>query len=92
MNDAQTLDAQAPVAASPSAATEKPVLPQDYIKRHETIFGSHESWRYFVRQHRAALVEAGALTAPTGRLLVMPAAFDRVVQEVGQRMAGTKLR
>lgn len=40
------------------------------------VFPSAESMRWYLRRHRAALIKAGAICAPTGRWLVDPVAFD----------------
>ncbi len=63
------------------------IRPEDYRAARPQIFPSHESFRWFQRHHLAELVDAGALMRPTGRWLVNPEVFDRVVLEVGQRRA-----
>lgn len=59
----------------------------DYRVGREAVFPSDESLRWFIRRYRPQLVEAGALTRPTGAWLVRAAAFDQVVAEVGARRA-----
>lgn len=59
--------------------------PQDYLHGRDHIFQSPESLRWFIRQNRAELVQAGALIAPSGRKMVVADAFDRVVYDVGAR-------
>lgn len=58
-----------------------------YQQRHENIFKSRESVRWFIRRHRARLMERGALTAPLGELLIDEEAFNEVVREVGAERA-----
>jgi hypothetical protein len=66
------------------------VTVDEYIAERGFVFPSRESWRWFERRHRAALIESGALTAPTGRKLLDPALADAFVSRVGeQRMRNT---
>jgi hypothetical protein len=60
---------------------------EDYAAQRPAVFASVDSLRWFVRRHRPALIDAGALTRPTGAWLVLPAAFDQVVAKVGARRA-----
>ena len=60
-----------------------------YQQRHENIFKSRESLRWFIRRHRARLMERGALTAPIGELLIVEDLFNQVVQEVGAERAAS---
>jgi hypothetical protein len=53
--------------------------PEQYREQRAHVFQSSESFRWFVRRHRGALVTAGAIRQPTGRWLVDPVAFDRVL-------------
>jgi hypothetical protein len=62
-------------------------LPEQYRAARPNVYPSLDAFRWFVRRHRDELVAAGALVAPTGRLLVHPEAFDRVVLSVGPRRA-----
>lgn len=59
----------------------------DYRAERSHIYPSGESLRWFIRQNRDELAEAGALSLPTGRLLIEPDAFDRTVQSIGSRRA-----
>lgn len=59
----------------------------DYVAERKSVFPSRESWRWFERAHRRELIEAGALTAPTGKKLIDPALADALVSQVGQRRA-----
>ncbi|GCL61024.1 hypothetical protein [Pseudaquabacterium pictum] len=63
------------------------MTPADYVAKRSQIFPGVESLRWFERQHRAELIECGAVLMPNGRKLVDPAAFDRAVVEIGKRMA-----
>ncbi|HEY2559929.1 MAG TPA: hypothetical protein VGI48_09510 [Caldimonas sp.] len=64
-----------------------PVLPDIYRAGREHLFPSTESLNWFIKRNRAELVSAGALTLPTGRWMVQPDAFDRVVLAIGARRA-----
>lgn len=73
---------------SPGAAQPLQLLrPNDYRAGRIAIFPSSESFRWFVRQNRNELVQAGALMCPTGSWLVQPDAFDRAVMNIGVRRA-----
>lgn len=77
-------------AAQVDAADQQPLdlqLPADYRAGRAYLYPSADSFRWFVRQHREELVQAGALIRPNGRWLVRPGLFDRVVLEVGARRA-----
>jgi hypothetical protein len=55
-----------------------------YIADRSAVFPSRESWRWFERTHRIELMQAGALTAPTGKKLVDPDITDAIVARVGR--------
>jgi len=61
--------------------------PDDYRAERLHIYPSADSFRWFVRRHRADLVTCGALTCPTGRWLVQPEAFDRAIIDIGHKRA-----
>lgn len=69
-----------------SGVTELVRVP-DYLATHSTVFPSNDSFRWFIRQHRKELIEAGAMTRPTWAWLIRPNVFDAKVQEIGQRRA-----
>lgn len=50
-------------------------------------FPTPDSVKWFVRQHRAELAEAGALINITGRLRFHPERFQRSAVEIGRRAA-----
>jgi hypothetical protein len=62
--------------------------PEQYQAKRQHIFPSIASWLWFSRKHRRALLAGRALSKPTGRLMVNPEAFDRVVIEVGYAALG----
>ena len=65
--------------------------PADYVAARSKIFPAGvESLRWFERQHRAELIQCGAILMPNGRKLIDPAAFDRAVVEIGKRMASAR--
>ena len=59
----------------------------DFRVERPLLFPSAEALRWFVRVNKDELVNAGALTRPTGRWLVRPEAFDRTVASIGDRRA-----
>ena len=61
--------------------------PEAYCANRPHIYPSADSFRWFVRRHRADLVTCGALTCPTGRWLVQPEAFDRAIIDIGHKRA-----
>lgn len=63
------------------------VTPADYVAQRSQVFPGVESLRWFERQHRAELIERGAILMPNGRKLLDPEAFDRAVVEIGKRLA-----
>ena len=58
-----------------------------YADLRNHLFPGPESLRWFMRNHRADLVESGAVLMIAGRWFANPPAFDRVVIEAGQRAA-----
>ena len=61
--------------------------PKAYCAERLHVFGGLHSFRWFMRQNMAELVEAGALTRPTGNWLVQPEAFDAFVASIGAARA-----
>jgi hypothetical protein len=59
----------------------------DYQAARSHIYPSLESLKWFIRQNRIELGQAGALSMPTGRLLIVPAAFDSAALQIGSRRA-----
>jgi hypothetical protein len=59
----------------------------DYQSERSHVFPSESSLQWFVRRHKAALVDSGALLMLAGRKVVEPQAFDRVVMKVGMQSA-----
>lgn len=66
------------------------VTPAEYVADRPQVFPGVESLRWFERQHRAELIERGAILMPNGRKLVDPAAFDSAVRDIGKRLAGQR--
>ena len=66
------------------------VTPAEYVADRPQVFPGVESLRWFERQHRAELIERGAILMPNGRKLVDPAAFDSAVRDIGRRLAGQR--
>lgn len=74
-----------------TTAAEMLPLPE-YQQQRAYIFPSVDSLRWFIRQHHPELVERQALLMPAGKKLIAPAAFDRVVVEIGARLAASRTR
>lgn len=62
-------------------------LPEHYLAERPQLFPGRVNYDWFVRKNRAELIREGALTKPTGRWLVQPEAFDKVVLAIGARRA-----
>jgi hypothetical protein len=58
-----------------------------YGKARCHIFRSDTSFTWFVRQHRAKLIEEGALLVLAGRGMINPPVCDKVVLAVGTAAA-----
>jgi hypothetical protein len=63
------------------------LTPGQYRVHRSAIFPTAQSVEWFVRKHRATLVEQGAISYPTGRMLIVPELFDRVVIGIGNERA-----
>lgn len=63
------------------------VPPLEYQQQRQSIFPSADSLRWFIRQHHRELIEQRALLMPAGKRLIVPCNFDRVVVDVGARLA-----
>jgi hypothetical protein len=74
-----------------TTAAEMVPLPE-YQQQRQAIFPSQDSLRWFIRQHHHELVEQRALLMPAGKKLIAPSNFDRVVVEVGARLAASRRR
>lgn len=59
----------------------------EYREQRQHIFPSQSSLDWFVRKHRPALVQAGALLMLTGRWFADPPKFDHYMLEAGGRAA-----
>lgn len=55
--------------------------------RYPHLFPSIEAARWYLREHRAGLYEAGALLMHRGRLMFLPAAFEQYVLQAGRNAA-----
>jgi hypothetical protein len=62
-----------------------PLLAYQQSRPH--LFSSLESIRWYVRQNRCALVEAGAILTVAGRTHVAPEAFDGCLLDLGRQAA-----
>ena len=82
------MEAATPHPEASNLVLRAPVVPwEEYRAANESIFPSVESWRWFVRQHRAALDEAGALCYLAGKVFVRPDVFARCLLEIGTRLS-----
>ncbi|RYF56018.1 MAG: hypothetical protein EOO27_19510 [Comamonadaceae bacterium] len=59
--------------------------PEGYQAQTAHLFPSEQSIRWYIRQHRDALVSAGALLYIAGRLWINSGKFDSYVLEAGAR-------
>jgi hypothetical protein len=59
----------------------------DYQEQRPHLFPSPSSLAWYVRQHRAELVKAGALVWHAGHWLVVTDHFDACVMDAGKRAA-----
>jgi len=60
---------------------------QDLLPTVERTFPTKDSLSWFVRRHRAALVESGALIVITGRLRFHRQRFKEAAVEIGRGLA-----
>lgn len=63
------------------------VRPADFARARQAIFPSVGSFDWFVRQHRARLVEVGALVFLAGRNYVHPSRADQIIAAIGREQA-----
>jgi len=70
-------------------AAEAVPLPE-YQQQRQAVFPSLHSLSWFIRQNRAELVDQRALLMPAGKKLIAPSNFDRVVGDVGARLAASR--
>lgn len=61
--------------------------PHKYQATREVVFPSPTSLQWFIRRHRARLVETGALLHVAGRLLIHAPKFDQAVMDLGRERA-----
>ena len=66
----------------------QPVRRNTFQAANSEVFASLASVDWFIRQHRAELLKAGAIVRPLRELMIVPEPFSRVVVEVGVRKAG----
>ncbi len=57
----------------------------EYIQDRRNVFPSKPSIEWFIRKHKSHLLEAGALSMPTGRTLINSEIFDQAVLDIGQK-------
>lgn len=63
------------------------LTPSQYREGRERLFQSEGSLQWYVRQHRPALIEAGALLLHAGRWMIHPDHFDAYVMAAGASAA-----
>lgn len=66
------------------------VLRTDYITPRPHIFPSEGALDWYIREHKTALIDCGAITLIRGRWLIAPAAFDSHVLQAGMAAAAKK--
>lgn len=69
----------------PTAALDEFVDLRALLHAVNHTFPTSDSVKWFVRQHKAELAEAGALINITGRLRFHPERFQRSAVEIGRR-------
>lgn len=80
-------------AQQPSLQSPDDLVPvAQYAERRKHLFPGTESIRWFMRNHRDALVESGAVLMIAGRWFANPQAFDRAVIDAGQQAARRSAR
>jgi len=60
---------------------------RELLPRVEQTFPTEQSAKWFIRQHRHELVEAGALIVLTGRLRFNPQRFKEAAVNIGRNLA-----
>lgn len=75
---------------SPSPGALLPLA--EYQEHRPNLFPSPHSLNWYVRQHRAELVEAGALVFHAGRWIAIPEQFDAFVLHAGKLAAQGNLQ
>lgn len=68
-------------------AFENLVTPQEFQDRHPNVFGSVHGVEWFIRRHRSALIEAGALIYLQKRKLIDLEQFRLFALEVSRKVA-----
>lgn len=63
----------------------------DLPKHYPALFASEPSARWFIRQHRRALEQDGALLFLRGRLQVVPEKFEQAALRIGAEAAKRRL-
>lgn len=63
------------------------VPPETYAESRPHLFPRPSSMPWFIRVHKARLIEGGALVLVGGRWLASPRHFDRVAVAVGREAA-----
>lgn len=83
MNPATHYDPEAPSASPLAGLLTLGQVPDKYPH----VFPSVESVRWYLREHREGLEEAGALLVIRGRINIVPAPFEEYVLRAGQAAA-----
>ena len=78
------------IHVTPSVSNLVPLA--EYQEHRPHLFPSLHSLAWYTRQHRAELVEDGALVLHTGRWLAVPDLFDAFVLHAGKRSAQENLK
>lgn len=83
MQETKAPEAQ-PVATRPG---QHAIRWQTYQSERLEWFRTPEAFQWFKFQHQAELTQVGALAIITGRVFVVPDAFDAAVIAIGKRLA-----
>lgn len=66
------------------------VTRDEFRAKRPAIFPSEGSLEWFIREHRRALIDAGAIVLLRQRWLINPSAFDACVRKVGTAAAAKR--
>lgn len=67
------------------------LAPDEYRQARERLFASDGSFQWYVRQHKAALIDANALLMHAGRWWVRADKFDAFLLQAGTEAARRQL-
>lgn len=84
---AQSPDHPLPRNTAAPSALENLLQVSAYQEAHSNVFASLPSLNWFIRQHKAELIECGAIVQLTGRWLIDSPVFTSKVIDIGRKAA-----